>query len=708
MPNDFLIYFFVGRDGQIHINHLNNTVEELVKSFGYREKYHLLLFAYCYTSRKLYVTNFDDEKLLDTLEELKKYNSGVSSSESKDIVLQFKKVSEFLKKQYAWKGEILSGDSLISSVVNKKISDFDFVWKYLKLLFGSIRLDPIDLPVYIVDKLDQHSLFIPSNQYFSIKNEDIIGPAIILRKNNSLYFLSEAIIYQYVLNLHGIIDFSPKTEETYLRDAKEFVDETLISFLRNNNLVSRTFWYLGKKDGKIYLNRNEYARNALKLMEDEGYGIVITFEYVSVEDSRYIIFNNITAEAINEANFYKEMLQFLIDNVVSIGHTDLKGAVIKKPPLFLFEGEKAGRKFLSVSNLPIWIVIKTILSVIYDFDPKDIPIIKGIFDESFVFRYIDLENDEDKKIFEKYFHIDGDEGPVILWNALSYDSLSGSWNQFIKEYLRFIGKNILNDSGSIKNELLNFKEKILKSAENRLLLEYIIGLQCEEDPYYHKYNIFNVFTKVVGLTGIITEDMFEKDKHFNDTQSELLSDMQSSLFFLTLKSMANFANIKHGIDFYIDGEINKGDVVVDLDCRCIFEVEAVMLESERKTSDNPDGIIYRCKNLICGDIENKAYGQVKIFHLGFLDEIEYNEKQASVLKKEAQQLGVEYYKSILEQFIRNKKRPNPLDYTEQEDADPPSFEASLNMQRKEFNRTEGDAVLENMLNNCRKVKTYGN
>jgi len=296
----------------------------------------------------------------------------------------------------------------------------------------------------------------------------------------------------------------------------------------------------------------------------------------------------------------------------------------------------------------------------------------------------------------------------MLWNSTSYDSVIGKWNQFIKEYLRFIkGEKFNNDDENMKEELSLFKEKVLQNAENRFAMETLVGLLCEENPHIHQYNVFNIFSKIIGLTGIVTEDVLERSPDFGDEETmAILTEVQTSLFFLTLKSMATLCNIKYGIDFTVDGEIEKGDIVLDSHSNCLYEIHSVLLEPSNQTDDNPEGITYLCKNLICASKDVRTLGEVQLFHFGFLDDEKYNEKRASKINKHSQQFGSEYYKKMLQQFLRNKKRPNPLDYVE--DADFPSFDALLTMQRKEYNRNEADTILENMLNDCRKVKSYGN
>jgi len=706
--NNCLIYFFVDSEGGIRVNHLNNTAEELTESLGYRNEYPLLLFAYSYRDRKLFVTNANQEELIGILESLKKSKEhGLSSSDEKEPVKQLEAASIFLRNKYAWKGEIFSRDDLDSAVSSKSVKDFDIVWKYLSLIFGSMRLDPIDLPVHIVDNLTERSLFIPFGEVIDI-GEDVHGPAIIVRKTNSMFFMAEAIIYQYVLNLHGIVDFSPGMEETYLRDAKEFVDQTLISFLRNNDLKDHTFWYVGKKDGRLYLNRNDYVNDSDKLRSTGEYTSVVTFEYASVEDCRYIIVNDISAGDINISELYMDIVEFIQQNLSYIGHIENNGDPLKKLPVYMFEGLKPTYSTLYASNLPVWIYLETVLAPIYDFDPRNILIVRGAFNETFAFKYIDPTNKDDKEYLSEYLFAGDYDEPLILWNTTSYDSIIGKWNQFVKEYMVFIYGNRGPESRNVAKDLKRFQSSVLRSAQNRFAIETLVGLLCEENPHVHQYNIFNVFTKIIGLTGIITEDVLEDNEDFGDEATmELLSEVQTSLFFLTLKAMANFCNIKHGVEFHVDGKIQKGDIIADEKCQCLLEVEAVLLEPNNKTDKNPDGVTYSCRNLICGKHVNKVYGEVKLFHLGFLDAGEYNEKTASKINKQSQQYGEEFYKSMLERFLRNKKRPNPLDYVEEE-KETPTFDAYLSMQREDYGRSGGDTILENMLNDCRKVKSYGN
>lgn len=708
MSQNCLIYFFVDSEGQIHINHLNNTAEELREFYGYRNDYPLVLFAYCYKSRRLFVLNMNDTSLKKVLEALRDSRRGSSApSPDKDAIKQIEAASSFLKNKYAWKGEIFSRDDMESSVIRKEVSDFGLAWKYLSLIFGGLKLDPIDVPVYIVDNLEKSSLFVPIKETLDI-GEEVEGPAIILRKTNSKYFMSEALIYQYIMNLHGIVEFSPKVEETYLQDAKEFVDRTLISFLRNGKLTNHTYWYVGKKDGRLYLNENVDELGTFDLMDSEQYSTLLTFEYFVVEDSRYVVFNDVSPADINTGKLYKSMLEFLLENLAYIGHTDERGDVLKDPPIFLFEGLLKDVSFFRASNLPVWIIIQSVLSVMYEFDPLDITIIRGPFGGSFSFKYLDPESWSHQRILREYFDDEGDY-PVILWNTSSHDSSIAKWNQFLREYADFVFANYaVEKNGDLKEKLITFRDKVIRNGQRRFALEILIGLLCEEEPHSHQYNIFTIFTDFVGLTGVIAEEELDNFPGEPDIEiMELISDIQSSLYFLTLKSMASFASIKHGIDFQMDGDIQKGDVVTDDHCHCLFEVEAVLLEPANQTDANPEGITYCCRNLICGKQVMKTLEDVKLFHLGFLDDEEYNEKQASSLRKKSQQFGAEYYKKMLEQFLRTKRRPNPLDFIEEKVDDPPSFDAFLAMQREDFNRTEGDMILENMLNDCRKVKSYG-
>jgi len=361
---------------------------------------------------------------------------------------------------------------------------------------------------------------------------------------------------------------------------------------------------------------------------------------------------------------------------------------------------------LNVTNLPIWVFICTFLAPIHDFNPKDITILKSSFDDSFTFKYIS-DSQEDKEFLSQYVDIKNYNFPIILWNSESYDSIIGQWYEFMREYLIYI-KNINTPREiDIVKELEKFRDTILNNREKCLAFENLVAIICEEYPTIHEYNVFNIFSQVVGFSGIITEKILEQNENvYSEKMIELLSDIQERLYFLTLKSMARFCHIKYGTNFSADKEIAKGDVVIDEDCECLMEVKRVSLEPENKTDDNPDGITYLCQNLINKQESVKLFTDVKMFHVGFLDVGEYNEKHASVLKKEAQNISADVYKKMLERFLKYPKRPNPLDEKEEE-IDFPTFESALNEQRKVFHRTEGDAVLENMLNDCRKVKTYG-
>ncbi|MFW5890839.1 MAG: hypothetical protein ACOCUI_01315, partial [bacterium] len=682
-----IIYFFADSEGQIRINHLNNTADEIAEYYGYHDDYSVLLFGYCFKTRSLYVVNVNDDVLKKMLIDYQKYKSkGSINSDKKEIVEQLDIVFKFLKKHFIWKGEIFSREELQESFSEKNIKDFNLAWNYLNLIFGSMKIDPIEIPIYIIDDLKYRSKFIQPNDLFKIDDREIVGPAILIRRTNSLYFINEAIVYQYILNLHGIVSFYPGLEEEYIEDAKEFVDKTLVSFLRSNNLEQHTFWYVGKKDGNIYLDKNEYMRDSEDLVDDDIYSFVLTFEYIVVEDSRCVIFNNVTGSDINDTKLYKSMFDFVMNNLSHIGHVDENGKELKDPPIILFEGLKTGFKRMMVSNLPIWILIRTVFCPLYDFDPQDIMIIKGVFNEPFSFKFIDPLNIEDKEFVSEYFSVKDFNFPVICWNTVSYDSVLGKWNIFIKEYMKFIGggKHVPTKT-NLKEELKNFEEKVLESKENQFAFEGLVGLLCEDNPHIHQYNIFNMFIKVVGLTGIITEEMLLDNKSLSDEIVELMTVIQTRLFFLTLKSMAVYCNMKHGINYYIDGEIKKGDIVTNEHGSCIAEVKSVLLEPSNIDDDNIDGITYICRDLITNKEYVKLYGDIKLFHLGFLDEEEYNEeKTSSSLKKiKIAQEDKEVYKRILEQYLRNKKRSNPLDYVE-EDEEPPALNAYLEKQRKEF------------------------
>jgi len=708
--NNCLIYFFVDNDGNIKINHLNNASEEIRESMGYRDGYPIVLFAYSYKDRKLFVTNKNEKELLKLLKLFKdSRESSISSSDNREEVRQLDVASEFLKSKYSWKGDIFPREDNPYSLEEKTIKDFNLVWGYISLIFGSMNLDPINVPVFVVDSLDRRSIFVGKGEVHDAPFK-IHGPAIVVRRTNSMFFMCQSIIYQYVLNLHGIVDFSPKIEEIYLSDVKEFIDRTLISFLRNNDLKDRTFWYVGKKDGKLYLNRNDYNSDGDRIKSVDDLTFVITFEYAVIEDSRYIIINDISAGDVNISSIYSDMMNFIQDNLEHIGHIDNGGKKLENSPLYLFDGFSFPYQNVMATNLPIWIYIQTVLAPIYDFDPKDILILKGKFPNSFGFKYFDPKNKEDREYVSNFVNMDEYDEPLILWNSSSFDSLIGQWVQFSEEYMKFIDPSRISDNSDkhIARVLENFQSSVLRNPENRFAIESMIGLVCEENPHIHQYNVFNIFTKVIGLTGVITESMLEDSSELEDDEAlRLLSDVQNSLFFLTIKTMANFCNIKHGTEFKLDGEIQKGDIVVDNKCQCIFEVKSVMLEPENQIDSNPDGITYKCLNLVCGSIEYLMKDEVKLFHLGFLDEEEYNEKVASKIKKRSQQSTEEFYKSMLERFLRNKKRSNPLDYIEDDDGDLPSFDSYLNKHRKNFNRSEGDAILENMLNDCRKVRSYG-
>lgn len=704
-----LVYFFIDNEGGIRINHLNNTSEELRELMGYRDGYPLLLFAYSYKDKKLFFTNVNQEELIEVLEIFKKSKSkSFSSSDDRDIAQQIQVCSDFLKKHYAWTGDLYSKEHLSTSFLKKSIKDFDMVWKYLNIVFGSFNIDVIDMPIYLIDNLKDRSIYVPNGKSLYL-NEHIEGPAIIIRKSNSMFFMSEAIVYQYLLNLHNIINFHTGIEEDYLNDTKEFIDKTFHSFLKYGDLKDKTFWYVAKKDGHLYLNRNQYILDSNKLKSIEGYSSVITFEYNVVEDSRYIVINDISMEDMSISSLYRDMFSFISRNLSYIGHIDDDGKEIEDAPIYIFEGIEPSYSILKASNLPIWVYVQTLLATVYDFDPKDIKIIKGDFEELFAFKYLDMSIEKNREYLSDYFDDDFYDS-VMLWNS-SQDSLIAKWNQFVEEYIKYAFKNkksFINKD--LKKTLNDFKKNILQNEQNSFLLECFIGIICEDNSYLHQYNIFKIFSEVVGLTGLIREDMLSKDEESDEEIIDLMSDIQSSLFFMTLKSMASFCNIKYGIDFSKDEEIEKNDIVIDNLSNCIYEVKSVLLEPDNRSDDNPEGITYCCKDLVSGEVINKIMGEVAIFDFSFLDKTEYNEKTAISENKmnKYSKYGEEFYKKMLERFLRNKKRHNPLDYVEDEDSDPPSLESYLNMQRDQFNREEGSAILENMLNNCRRVKSYGN
>ena len=149
------------------------------------------------------------------LETILKNWGGSEKSSDEDVdscSKQIDAVINFLTKKFNWNGEIFSKEDYLRKVVFKElaVSDFKMVWSYLRNVFFDIKSSPIDIPVFVIPDFKQRSFFVEKDQTQKIGNYSISGPAILLRKSNSMFVYSEHIIYQYLFNLSSLINL-PET-----------------------------------------------------------------------------------------------------------------------------------------------------------------------------------------------------------------------------------------------------------------------------------------------------------------------------------------------------------------------------------------------------------------------------------------------------------------------------------------------------------------
>jgi hypothetical protein len=411
--SELIVSFYVVQD-EIKINHVGNTSEEILREIGSKRSGPILLFKYIPDSKKLIISNIDSDSLTLILESLKDKKQGKSlNSELSFAVKQLQVASKFLRKIYGWEGEVFSKEEVgFDDDIELSVSDFKIVWEYLKFFFLQYNAEVFDIPVHVIDALEEPSFFIEEDEEYG----EITGPAICVKKTNSIYSMCESIILQYVLNYDNIIKFDVALREEYLFDAKEHVDAAITGFFRNEIIDNRSFWYLENLGSKIYLHKNYDMLSDFNLSTSVASGTIMTFEYVVSGGSRYIIIDNASRNVTRNVSVYKEMFDFLMKNVDKIGHVDDDGSRIEKDPIVLFRPLSKRTIPLYLSHLPVWIFIENLLSVVYDFDAEDVLLLKGQFscDEPFLL----IQNKEDMvdKIGD-VMELTDDKFPIIAWNT---------------------------------------------------------------------------------------------------------------------------------------------------------------------------------------------------------------------------------------------------------------------------------------------------
>jgi len=709
--NNLAISFYVVKD-EIKINHIGNTSDEIAAEMGFRKGYRLLLFKYDTSDQKLAVTNIDNKSLKLILESIKnKKKTQHIDNELSDAISQIEVAAKFLRKTYGWGGEIISGEERgLDDKVALSLFDLGIVSDYLRFFFGNYNAEIFDIDIFIIDSLEEPSMFLEYEEEYG----DIEGPAILVKKVNSMYSICESVIYQYVLNYDKIIKFDVGLREEYIFDAKAYVDEAILGFFRNEVIDNRSFWYLKNKGSKIYLHKNYDVLSDSDLSKHVG-GTVLSFEYVISGDSRYIIINNVPRESVRDLSVYSEMFDFLMDHLDKIGHVKDNGKKIKENPVVLFRPAKRKTTPMLLSHMPIWVFIENVLSIVYDFDPEDIIILKGEFscDKAFsIFR----DRVEMVKKIGNCSNIKDENFPIIVWNSRVEESSITELISLLSAYASFIGKEKFGNLFEFRDmhRVLEYiRKNVVCNEEKAYAIEHALMILIQETEHIHEYNIFKIVFGVMGFYSSLVDNYLSEidDDEQIENVAECIDYLQERLYYLILKATLAVSKIKFGANIDKKRLPIKGDLVMDNNMERLLRVILVSMEPHLVSRNNPEGILLHCEDVLSGKPYEVSPDSVFAIALSFGDSEVYNYRKASrnkMLKAEKDELGIDNYKKLLEPFLKNKKKKNPLDDSGEEMDDIPSFEERLREQSRYFERERPVQVVEHLLEKCRKVKNYDN
>lgn len=703
--NDVKVHFYVAND-QIHINHTGSSAADISLEMGRSADYPLILFSYDFSNGSLCAENLTHEGLLAVLKSLKRKKMKKSvQGDLSDAVKQIQTAAKFLRKTYGWAGEIESKeDKGFHQDIHLSLSDFKVVHDYLKVFFKNYNAEIFDIDICIVDSLDDPSVFLEEDEEYG----EVSGPAIVLKRTNSFYNMAEAIIYQYVLNYDKIVEFDVGLRQEYIEDAKYHVDDAMRGFFRNEVIDNKSFWYLEKIGSRVYLKKNDNMLSSRNLESRNGSGSVLTFEYVISDDSRYVIVNGVDRHAVRSLSMYRKMFDFLMKNVDKIGHIGEDGKPLKEDPIVLFRPFKREITPLFLSNLPVWIFIENLLSVIYDFTPEDILILRGDFNNPNAFTLVTnldaLNNQTDYPLA-----IEDSDLPLLLWNMRTEESAASEVMSLMVAYAKFIGvDNFGVSANSDMSTLLQYiRDKVLSNGEKIYAIEHLFMILIQDTEHVHEYNLFKIIFEIMGFYNAAIEAYIDQVTYSNQLEQVVkrVDEIQEKLYYLILKATLITSKIRYGAGVSRKVSPIKGDLVMDIGMERVMRVEAVCLEPPLAGEQNPMGAMITCRDMLSGEEVQCVPEDIFVIALNFGDDEAYNYKKASK-KAEAGEEELSHYKSLLSPFLRNKKRPNPLCDGEDEKEEPPTFDAYLQEQRGYFEREGGDMIVEYLLDKCRKVRDY--
>jgi hypothetical protein len=689
-------YFFVDEHGSIQINHLNNSELEIREMKEMGDDVPLLLFAYCPKSKELYVTNLSEDCIKCLLECWRESKEGAAHDIfTKKCLRQMKEAFAFVKQRYAWEGEILSGKPKIAeNIMSLRLRDFTLAWDYVQFVFRDLGINPINIRVFVIPDLDRQVAFLPAGESHKIDGIEFRGISILVRESNNAFFLSELVACSYLTNIHSIFGFDINYNESYLRDVRDYVSDTFSTFLSGHNYQNKSHWYIEKKQGNIFLKKDHMHLTTRELEKKDS--AIIAFKYVHIDDSRYIVFKNLNQLTIDRNPLYREMYEFIVANADKLGHVNDDGERLKEDPIVVFDDRKSLYTYTKMTFTPTWVFIKNFLSPMYKFYPRDIQLVKGDFEGDFSFKYVRANDPmlEDLPV----------NNPAILWNDKAGESFFGSSRTLVNEYMKFIEDcddieldHYSSDPEDLYDYFLKLEKSLTEDGGARLALENELLIAIEENAHLHEYNLFKLLGYVVGFhRHLIEEYIFGEEEKYKEL-AKVADSVQKKIYYCALKSFVTLCEMKYGLNCKSKAEVEKNDLVLADDHDDILKIVEIVIE--------PEGKFCKCKDMVTGEVFKINYEDVNLLHLE-LDEKLYNNTKLACVKK-ANKSDWSYYKKLLDEYIRNPKRPNPLDEKEEEeDNDRPSFEKYLRDQSKYYEWDTDALVTETLLNENRMVKNY--
>ena len=293
--------------------------------------------------------------------------------------------------------------------------------------------------------------------------------------------------------------------------------------------------------------------------------------------------------------------------------------------------------------------------------------------------------------------------PLILWNTRSDESFLGSSRSLFNEYLKFVEfKNGAElDHYTVEPDDLykyfkDFDRKLIEDPNARLALENELLIAIEDNAHIHEYNLFKLLAYVVGFHKHLIEDYIYSEEEKSVELAKAADSVQKKIYYCALKAFYLLCEIKYGLNCKGGEEVQKNDIVISSDYDNILKVNEIVVERE--------GMVCKCEDTITKEVYRINYKNLDVLHLN-LDEKMYNRTRTARVKR-ANRPDWSYYKNLLDEYIRNPKRKNPLE-EEEKSSDRPSFEKYLRDQSKYYEWEVDALVTETLLNDNRKVKNYG-